>query len=115
MPTYGPDSRVRFFNCTAQTFDPGNQPNVAFINCLAVSGGKGFVDKRYADPAYANHCVSTDGTAITWDSGTGDEKNAANQKIGYARGRGGPALGLDIDGKARKGRKYDVGADSVTP
>jgi outer membrane protein assembly factor BamB/PKD repeat protein len=127
IPKYEPDSNVRFINCTAATFDPGNRPNVAFINCLAAPGGKGFVNKRYVDPAYAIHCVSTDSSATVWDSGDGHERNAANQKVALgadyhltkadkgARGRGGPALGADIDGKARKGPKYDVGADSATP
>jgi outer membrane protein assembly factor BamB/PKD repeat protein len=131
IPTYGPDSHARFFNCTGKTFDPGNQPNVAFINCLAAPGGKGFVAARYADPAHANHCVSTNGTAIIWDSGNGDEGNTARQAVGFvnaaggdyhltaadkgARGHGGPALGLDIDGQERKGPRYDAGADSVTP
>jgi PKD repeat protein len=128
-PTYVPGSHVSFFNCTGTTFDPGNQPNVTFVNCLAAPGGKGFVDARYADPACANRCVSTDGTATIWDSGDRSEGNLANQAVNFinaaggdyrltaadkgARARGAPGLGADLDGEERVGPDYDVGADMV--
>jgi hypothetical protein len=123
-------SHVRFYNCTAGTFDPGNQADVRFINCLAVPGGKGFHDAGYSDPGYASHCVSGDGTASVWDSGDGHEGNAPNQVVNLvniasgdyhlaagdkgAKGRGAPGLGADIDGEDRAGPSYDVGADSVS-
>src|SRR4029079_18043524 len=102
-------SRTGFYNCTATTFDPGNQVEVEFINCLAAPGGKGFLDNRYSEPGYANHCVSTDATAIIWNCGDGSECNAASQKVEFinasagdyhlaandqgAKGRGAPGLG----------------------
>ena len=81
---------------------------------------------RYADGACANHCVSTDGSAATWDSGDGNEGNVTNQTVSFvdaaggdyrlldtdkgARGRGGPGLGTDITGANRLGTSCDVGA-----
>jgi hypothetical protein len=122
------NSRVSFYNCTATTFDPGDQAEVEFINCLAATGGKGFIDNQYTDGAYANHCVSADGTAIRWDSGDGSEGNVINQTATLvnaaagdyhlqatdkaARGRGAPGLGPDIDGEERTGPQHDVGADA---
>ena len=117
---------IGFLNCTGATFDPGNQPYVAFINCLAAPGGKGFWAGRYVDGAYANHCVSTNGSATAWDSGDGSEGNVVNQAVSFvnatsgdyhlqdtdkgARGRGAPRLGADIAGTDRKTTSYDVGA-----
>ena len=122
---------ISFLNCTGATFDPGNQPNVSFINCLAASGGRGFYDARYADGAYANHCVSTDGSAATWDSGDGSEGNLTNQAVSFvdqargdyrlldtdkgARGHGAPGLGADAAGVERLGPSYDVGALTFDP
>jgi outer membrane protein assembly factor BamB/PKD repeat protein len=122
-------SHISFYNCTATTFDPGNQVGVEFINCLAAPGGKGFHDARYSEPAYANHCVSTDGTATRWDPGDGTGGNTVAQPVKFrgtpggdfhlapsdegARSRGAPGLGADIDGDERVGPRYDVGADTV--
>jgi hypothetical protein len=124
-------SRTGFYNCTAGTFDSGNQIEVEFVNCLAAPGGKGFLDTFYSEPASTFRCVSTDGTAAVWDSGDGDEGNAVKQTVSFtdapggdyhlaagdqgARGRGGPGLGPDIDGDERPGPKYDAGADSAAP
>jgi outer membrane protein assembly factor BamB len=66
---YGPGSYVHFYNCSASTFDPGNQPHVAFVNCVVTPGGKGFVDARYAYDAVASQCTLQDGTATRWESG----------------------------------------------
>lgn len=122
---------ISFVNCTGATFDPGNQPDVAFINCLAAPGGKGFYDARYADGAYANHCVSSDGSAAIWDSGDGNEGNVPNQTVSFvnaaggdyrlldtdkgARGLGAPGLGADAAGADRLGPSYDVGALTFDP
>lgn len=125
-PGKTPHSHVSFYNCTATTFDPADQAQVEFINCLAAPGGQGFRDVFYADPGYANHCVSTDGSAIRWDCGDGSEGNAANQEVLFknaahgdyrlspadrgARGRGAPGLGADIAGRERPGPTCDIGA-----
>jgi hypothetical protein len=122
-----PPARVAFHNCTAATFDPSDQPEVEFINCLAPPGGKGFHDDQYADGAYANHCVSADASATRWDSGDGSEGNVGNGEVLFvdpergdyrlkaedrvARGRGAPGLGLDIEGEKRTEYSFDVGAD----
>lgn len=124
-----PDTGVRFYNCTAATFDPGNQSGVIFLNCLARPGGKGFVAARYSHPVVALRCVSADATVTAWDSGRGYEGNQATQdvKFGTAQGEafrlapndtgalnhGGPALGADIDGEIRKGAAGYAGADAV--
>jgi hypothetical protein len=123
-------SNTGFYNCTAKTFDPGNQVEVAFVNCLAAPGGEGFRDVLYSEPGCAIHCVSTDGTATIWDSGEGDEGNLANQTIGFvdtangdfhlspadkgAHAHGGPALGADVGGEERKGPEYDAGASAIS-
>jgi outer membrane protein assembly factor BamB/PKD repeat protein len=123
-------SNTGFYNCTAKTFDPGNQVEVAFVNCLAAPGGEGFRDVLYSEPGCAIHCVSADGTATIWDSGDGDEGNLANQTIGFvdaangdfhlspadkgAHTHGGPALGADVGGEERKGPEYDAGAAAIS-
>ncbi len=120
-------SRIGFYSCTGLTFDPGNQVNVEFINCLAAPGGKGFLDAGYAQPAYTNHCVSTDDTAARWDRGDRSQGNATKQSVKFlnaaggvfhlapddigARKRGAPGLGPDIDGQERTASHNDVGAD----
>lgn len=124
-----PDVGVRFYNCTAATFDPGSQSGVTFLNCLARPGGRGFVAARYTHPGVALGCVSTDATATVWDSGRGHEGNQAKQAVKFsdaqseafrlapddagALGHGGPALGSDIDGETREDAACHAGADTV--
>jgi len=121
------NSHISFYNCTAKTFDPGNQSEVEFVNCLVAPGGNGFISKNYSEPASAYNCVSPDDTANVWNKGNGDEKNKVKHKIIFMNANGGdfhlknsntsthsaPGLGADIDGDERKEKKSCVGADEI--
>jgi len=120
-------AQIGFYNCTAATFDPGGQADVGFVNCLAVPGGKGFHDARYADLSTAVHCASADDSACRWDSNSGNRTKQAFEFVSASTGdfhltpkdtgassHGGPRLGLDIDGEARMGPQHDIGADALS-
>jgi outer membrane protein assembly factor BamB/PKD repeat protein len=47
---------ITFLRCTAGTFDAANQPRVAFIDCTAAPGEKGFGESRDADPPLLLRC-----------------------------------------------------------
>ncbi len=113
-------------NCTGTALYSGNVGN-RIVNCLSL-----FKYPTYDPNTYArSYCVSVDGSATNLDQwGCGNEGNKANLTVSFvdaankdyhlaaadtgARGQGVAGLGADIDGQARLGAPYDVGADQAS-
>ena len=123
---------ISLYNCTAKTFSLGDFPKSGYraVNCLSwATNNSGFAlfNQTGAVMYWANHCVSADATATLYDSWQdGNEGNLGMQPVSFvnaatndfhlaatdtgARARGVAGLGADINGNARTGPFYDVGA-----
>ena len=133
-------SDISYYNCTAKTYSlrDWNYSGIRAVNCLAwVTNSTAISFYPYDNAAqklmyWVSHCVSADATATncdTWQDG--NEGNLANKTVTFvnaatndfhlattdtgARAMGVPGLGADIDGDARTGPLYDIGADQSAP